>query len=121
MISSLSSDVVSDVQNLIAGRAKYLGLLDYPPVDMGSQTENHSQGYARQSIGWRVVRTGFLTMAAPVTFTGLDSPLVVMALGVFDGVGGASRMVGWGALDTPLTAINGTIQVAAGAVSIRIG
>lgn len=121
MISRVSSAITREVQNLFMARATYVGLLEYPPVDMGSYTECKSQGYARVPAAWSVVRDGFLVIPEPMRFVGLDVPVSIMAIGLFPGPGATMGLTAWGALDLPLNSVNGVIIVGGGTVSVRIG
>lgn len=120
MISRVAASLTKSVQDLVVGHCGWVGLLEYPPVDMSSYTECRSQGYLRQPAMWESVRDGFVVIQKPLTFTGLDVPVTIMAIGLFQSAGAVAGLSAWGALELPLSTINGVIVVGGGTVSIRI-
>jgi hypothetical protein len=121
MISRVSATITKGIEDLIRKESTHVGLLEYPPLDMSSYTECRSQGYVRQLAEWgEPVRAGFLVIRNPLKFVGLDVPVTVMAIGLFAGPGAVNGLTAWGALEQPLSTINGVITVGGGTISVRI-
>ena len=120
MISRISATITKSIEELIVSQSTHVGLLEYPPVDMSSYTEVRSQGYVRQPAHWVTVRDGFLLIDQPLKFVGLDVPVTVMAVGLFAGAGAVKGLTAWGALEQPLSTINGVITIGGGTTSVRI-
>lgn len=121
MISRVSAGLTKSIEELIKAKATHVGLLEYPPVDMSSYTECRSQGYNRQVIEWGApVRDGFLVVRNALHFTGLDVPVTIMAVGLFAGAGATVGLTAWGALEQPLSTVNGVIVIGGGTISVRI-
>jgi hypothetical protein len=125
MITRINSTIIKEMLDAMKRECQWLGVLEWPPSTFSSATESRSPEYSRQFIahdsdfgGWTETN-GLLVQKYPLTFSGLDTPSMVSALGLFKTQKGRN-LSAWGPLPTPIRVHKGTLTVKAGPVSLRI-
>lgn len=120
MISNLDAGCLTEIAEVLRERLRWVSLLEYYPTNYNADVELRSVGYNRQPVVWEGVGSSLFVNASALTFSDLDAPSMIMAVGLHTSEN-STGVNAWGALGRTMRSTNKRIVIPAKAIAVRIG